>query len=98
MLPARHARHARPARPAPFASGAASELLRSTAPGPRIRRPTAGPSAGGTGRTAGGVPVNYPDRERWRALSAWLDELLDADPLARAARVATLRGEDPALA
>lgn len=39
-----------------------------------------------------------PDAARWRALSPHLDALLDAEPSARAAQLATLRAQDPALA
>lgn len=38
------------------------------------------------------------DAERWRRLSPLLDALLEADPAERGARLASIRGEDPALA
>jgi len=42
--------------------------------------------------------VTAPLAERWAALSPLLDELLDLDDTARAARLAQLRTQDPALA
>jgi serine/threonine-protein kinase len=42
--------------------------------------------------------VAYLDRERWRTLSALLDEMLDEEPDARASRIETLRRDDPPLA
>ena len=38
------------------------------------------------------------DADRWRTLSTWLDQLLELEPVARAARLRQIAGRDPALA
>src|SRR3954468_11762523 len=42
--------------------------------------------------------MNLPDRAQWQRLSPLLDELLELDDAARAARLAGLRAGDPATA
>ena len=42
--------------------------------------------------------MTIPDAERWKLISPLLDELLDLDPEARAARLDALRADDPGLA